>query len=401
MASLPEPLTPPDLDLRDFDWMPLQVVRLRDSGIVVVASAEAFRAAVLLWCASWHQVPAASLPNDEKMLCSLAGFGRDVKTWRAMSADALRGFVECSDGRLYHPVIAEKAVESGSKKRKQGSRTEAATEAARLARLRRDAEREAERNGDRDGVRNVAEDIDRDGNQERGPERIGEDHIEIKKEREPLSVSDSRSEKDRPKPIDDSYQPSDTAIEYAYSLGMKKADLNSELSKFCADGMAKRAVSFDLDASFKKRCDQWLDYQRRNPPKGAAVIAVSPPELTAGNWTSYVKNWLMDESRWPRGIGGPPGSPTCRCPEAVLVRMHIDPESGWLMSRLVKIISTTEEMTALVTYRQANNLTPPKLYQITVDGCEQTVRWEKSQWPPGYNDFGERIEPSDSEENAA
>src|SRR5882724_13238465 len=128
-----EPLTPTDLDLRDFDWMPLQVVRLRDSGIVVVASAEAFRAAVLLLCAAWHQVPAASLPRDEKMLCSLAGFGRDVKIWRTLADDALHGFVECTDGRLYHPVIAEKAIEAGSKKKKQTSQTAAATEARRIA----------------------------------------------------------------------------------------------------------------------------------------------------------------------------------------------------------------------------------------------------------------------------
>src|ERR1700754_658017 len=114
-----EPLTPIDLDLRDFGFMPLEVVRLRDSDLAALATGDEFRAAVLLWCASWHQVPAASLPKDEKMLCSLAGFGRDLRSWRPLAVEALHGFVECSDGRLYHPVIAEKAIESGSKKKKQ------------------------------------------------------------------------------------------------------------------------------------------------------------------------------------------------------------------------------------------------------------------------------------------
>ena len=51
-SELPSPLTPPDCDLRDFPFMPLDVVRLRDSDLAATESAEAFRSAVLLWCAS-------------------------------------------------------------------------------------------------------------------------------------------------------------------------------------------------------------------------------------------------------------------------------------------------------------------------------------------------------------
>lgn len=124
------PLTPADLDLRDFAYMPLDVVRLRDSELAVVCSGDAFRAAVLLWCAAWHQVPAASLPDDDRLLASLAGFGRDLKGWKAVRGEALHGFVLCDDGRLYHPVIAEKAIEAGVKRRQQQRRTAAATAAA-------------------------------------------------------------------------------------------------------------------------------------------------------------------------------------------------------------------------------------------------------------------------------
>ena len=127
--SLSAPLTPPDLDLRDFSYMPLDVVRLRDSDMTAIASGDGFRAAVLLWCAAWHQVPAASLPKDDRTLAHLAGFGRDLKSWMKVKADALRKFVECSDGRLYHPTIAEKAIEAADAKRKQRERTAAAREA--------------------------------------------------------------------------------------------------------------------------------------------------------------------------------------------------------------------------------------------------------------------------------
>lgn len=106
----PAPLTPPECDLRDFQYMELDVRRLRDSEFAAAAGGEAFRAGVLLWCAAWHQVPAASLPDNDTELANLAGFGRVVKEWKKVRAEALNGFVKCSDGRLYHTVIAEKAI---------------------------------------------------------------------------------------------------------------------------------------------------------------------------------------------------------------------------------------------------------------------------------------------------
>lgn len=112
-----EPLISEPIDLRNFPFMPLDVVRLRDSDLAAMSSAEGFRAAVLLWCASWHQVPASSLPTDDRILAKLAGFGRDIEKWADAKADALRGFIKCSDGRFYHPIIADKAIEAWGKKR--------------------------------------------------------------------------------------------------------------------------------------------------------------------------------------------------------------------------------------------------------------------------------------------
>lgn len=109
-GDINEPLTPPDCDLRDFKYMGMDVRRLRDSKFASIEDAEAFRAGILLWCASWHQIPAASLPDDDIELSALAGYGRVVKEWKkARLAGALHGFLKCTDGRLYHPVIAEKA----------------------------------------------------------------------------------------------------------------------------------------------------------------------------------------------------------------------------------------------------------------------------------------------------
>lgn len=110
MSELPAPLTPAECDLRDFQYMELDVRRVRDSEFAAGATGDGFRAGVLLWCAAWHQVPAASLPDNDTELANLAGYGRVVKEWRKVREQALNGFVKCSDGRLYHAVIAEKAV---------------------------------------------------------------------------------------------------------------------------------------------------------------------------------------------------------------------------------------------------------------------------------------------------
>lgn len=109
---LPSPLTPADCDLQDFKFMPLDVARLRDSDMAAYESPEACWAAVLLWSTAWHQVPAASLPDDDRFLAKAAGYGRVVKEWANVREGALHGWIKCADGRLYHPVVAEKALES-------------------------------------------------------------------------------------------------------------------------------------------------------------------------------------------------------------------------------------------------------------------------------------------------
>lgn len=125
--TAPDPLTPADCDLKDFPFMPLDVSRLRDSELASNETPEACWAAVLLWSASWHQVPAGSMPNDEMWIATQARYairGKIDKAWKDVRAGALRGWVECTDGRLYHPVVAEKARDAWKAKLEQRWRTE-------------------------------------------------------------------------------------------------------------------------------------------------------------------------------------------------------------------------------------------------------------------------------------
>jgi hypothetical protein len=117
------PLTPSDADLQDFPFMPLHVARLRDSDLANEEHPEACWYAVLLWSVAWHQLPAGSLPDNEVVLCKLMGLGRDIKTFRKHRAGAMRGWIPCSDGRLYHPVVAEQVAAAWDSKLRQRHRT--------------------------------------------------------------------------------------------------------------------------------------------------------------------------------------------------------------------------------------------------------------------------------------
>lgn len=161
--DLPQPLTPPDCDLRGLEWMPLYGHRLFASDFDAHASDAVFRAALSLWWSAWNQVPAASLPDDEVALCRLAGLGRDIRTWRRLRAEAMRGFVRCSDGRFYHRALAPIALVSWERRRKDRDR--------RLKWLRKGAERDVAR----DVPMDVAQTADGTGQDKTGWDETGLD----------------------------------------------------------------------------------------------------------------------------------------------------------------------------------------------------------------------------------
>lgn len=111
-AALPPAPVDTAVNLRKYSYMPLDVVRLRDSGLAAEASAEGFRCAIILWCAAWHQIPAGSLPDNDAQLAKLAGFGRVKREFLKHKPDAMRGWSKHADGRLYHPVVTEKVLEA-------------------------------------------------------------------------------------------------------------------------------------------------------------------------------------------------------------------------------------------------------------------------------------------------
>ena len=112
--SAPQPLVGPDVDCTDLDGFMLNAERLMASELVALSSHEVIGAALLLWCRAWKQRPAASLPNDDKVIAAFARL--PPARFRKLRDEVLRGFVLCSDGRLYHRTLAAEASNAYERK---------------------------------------------------------------------------------------------------------------------------------------------------------------------------------------------------------------------------------------------------------------------------------------------
>lgn len=132
-GELPRPPIDPKADLTSFCEMRFDVVRFKGS-MLAMSDPAAIAAAILLWCEAWHQLPASSLPDDDVWLAMHGGFGRDVEGWQRVRPAALRGWYKCSDERLYHPLLAEKADASWIGKQKRKRQTETARKVAKIRR---------------------------------------------------------------------------------------------------------------------------------------------------------------------------------------------------------------------------------------------------------------------------
>jgi hypothetical protein len=86
----------------------LNVEKLMASELVALSSLEVIGAALLLWSRAWKQMPAASLPDDDRVISAFAKL--PLPRFRKIRDEVLRGFVKCSDGRLYHRTLSAEAV---------------------------------------------------------------------------------------------------------------------------------------------------------------------------------------------------------------------------------------------------------------------------------------------------
>ncbi len=125
MSDLPDPPVRPETNLKGFDNIPFEIVRLRKSKAWLIAKSNPALAFYMinLWMASWLEVPAGSLEDDDAVLADAAMCS--AKRWPHVRDDVMRHWVKCSDGRLYHPVVCEKVAAAWSSKKNNIARAEA------------------------------------------------------------------------------------------------------------------------------------------------------------------------------------------------------------------------------------------------------------------------------------
>ncbi len=119
----PPPPVPPDLDLRSYPWFSLPVAEVTKGRWWLTATPSARGVMLTLLCEAWHQIPAASLPNDRRSWTKLGQV--PSKTGRLM-AEIMSEWVLCSDGRLYHPMLAKIAAITLETSNSKAHRTQAA-----------------------------------------------------------------------------------------------------------------------------------------------------------------------------------------------------------------------------------------------------------------------------------
>ncbi|WP_226886516.1 DUF1376 domain-containing protein [Nisaea nitritireducens] len=308
-----------DIDLRDLGWMPLDVIRLRDSGMAAKASGDEFMAAVLLWAAAWHQAPAASLPDDDRELARLAGYGRAVDAWQAVRDMALYGFERGPDGRLYHPVIAEKALEAVECLSKKASKKAGVKERVRRHRAKLEEEKAAARAAGEAGKADQScnADVTRYSNAPVTPCNASTLPKQTLPESPPLSPP--RGKRKRGLPLPDEWEPDEACKAFAVELGL---DVDKTLERFRDEvrgAIGAKAKSDDWSARWRNWCRGSPDRRARS----SARRGICDPTDYIGRdedkqWRARMKGQRPGERNGIWQWGPRPGEAGCEVPPHIL-----------------------------------------------------------------------------------
>ena len=102
------PLTPRECDVATLPFMPLLIHDLEKSDAWRFGNSDERAASLSLQIASWKEVPAASLPSDDRALSILSR----SESWATTKNIVLRDWILATDGRLYNKSVAQCALES-------------------------------------------------------------------------------------------------------------------------------------------------------------------------------------------------------------------------------------------------------------------------------------------------
>jgi hypothetical protein len=266
MNDLPAPLVDAHIDCSDLDGFMLNAERLMSSELLALYGNEVLGAALLLWCRAWKQQPAASLPDDDRINAAFARL--PLKKFLGIKDAVMRGFVKCSDGRLYHRFLSVEATRAYA--RKVQFREKRAADAKRLKEWR-SAKRETPDETQFE-TSFVADGNGKDRDRDRDRDR---DSIRKDPPSEGLKEGSSRGRKLPPnwRPTDDDW------AEACCALGSRRAEI--ELAKFrdywpAKPGSAGRKL--DWDATWRN----WVRKAAEQLPAGPIVVPYAEPSVDLG-----------------------------------------------------------------------------------------------------------------------
>ncbi len=249
MTDLPEPLVPADVDCTDLDGFMLNVERLMASELVALASHEAVAAAMFLWCRAWKQRPAASLPNDDRVLAAFARL--PLARFKKLRDDVMRGFVLCSDGRFYHRTLSDEATRAYERKQAFKRRRETDAERLRDWRSKQKGNDEGNASGNEDETRFVAEGQGRD--------RDGTVHTSTPNGVSVLGASAPPAKRKAQLPTDFDLTPERRA---ALLAANPTANPPNEFDQFCDHHRSRGNAMLDWDAAWRTWCRNSKNFSR-------------------------------------------------------------------------------------------------------------------------------------------
>lgn len=262
-----EPLVPADCDCTDLDGFMLNVERLMASELVALSVHEVVAAALFLWCRSWKQVPAASLPDDERVIAAFARL--PIAKFRRIRSEVMRGFVKCSDGRFYHKVLAAEALKAWGRKLAFQKRRD--TDAERLRKWRAS---HGETSGETHDETRFVQEGQGQGQGQGLKKESKKSSLRSHKENGAKAPSNGEEQKiPRASRLPEGWEPFDENYDLAISWGLIDSEIRTEHAKFTDYWTAKSgkdATKTDWDATWRNWMRKAADDKRNKIQKQRA-----------------------------------------------------------------------------------------------------------------------------------
>jgi uncharacterized protein YdaU (DUF1376 family) len=299
-GTMSPPLTAPDCDCTDLDGFMLNVERLMASELVALSSHEVVAAALFVWCRAWKQKPAASLPDDDRVIAAFCRLS--TARFRRLKPEIMRGFIKCSDGRLYHKTLAEEAMRAFAKKVTFQKKRASDSERLRSWRERRSETHSETPHETSDETRFVAEGQGQGQGQKKEDDQRARKDVDARSFHKVCALL--------------GYNSSD-ARNWDIFIRMQTTD-NLVFSKHILPTAERLARSENHGNSMAYLRKAALDEPKR-AANGHTPQRPEPEYEDPSDWRVAVANFLGPKRLWARTKWGPaPGEPGCRAPLEIL-----------------------------------------------------------------------------------